>query len=185
MIPLRPWLEQSDFPPYTSRVDIGKCPWTMLLKKRLPSWLEVDCGSSKSCHLGYVTPQQPLRGWWSKFSSDYPHPLLWYIWMILWYLDVPSPTRLIIYVKCLRVWGRPSSSFPLKKTLFKREVKFLGHTVSGGVAPDPGKVEAVARWPRPTTPEEIKRFLRLCSYCRRFCTLICWNCTPSASVGHS
>ena len=58
---------------------------------------------------------------------------------------------------------------PKKCTLFKREVKFLGHTVSGeGVAPDPGKVEAVAQWPRPTTPEEIKRFLGLCSYYRRF-----------------
>ena len=47
-------------------------------------------------------------------------------------------------------------------------MKFLGHTVSGGVAPDLDKIKAVARWPQPTTPEEIKRLLGLCSYYRRF-----------------
>ena len=51
-----------DMIPLTSRVDIGKCPWMMLLKKRLPSRLEADYGSSKSCHLGYITPQQLSRG---------------------------------------------------------------------------------------------------------------------------
>ena len=61
---------------------------------------------------------------------------------------------------------------PKKCTLFKREVKYLGHTVSGkGIAPDPGKIEAVAQWPRPTTASEIKSFLGLCSYYRRFVPL--------------
>ena len=56
-------------------------------------------------------------------------------------------------------------------------MKFLGHTVSGeGVVPDPGKVEAVAQWPCPNTPKEIKIFLGLCSYYRRF--------VPSAEIAH-
>ena len=59
--------------------------------------------------------------------------------------------------------------FPKKCTLFKTEVKYLGHTVSGkGIAPDQSKLEAVMQWPRPTTASEIKSFLGLCSYCRQF-----------------
>ena len=56
-----------------------------------------------------------------------------------------------------------------KCALFQREVKYLGHIVSEeGISPDPGKVEAVKSRPRPNTSTEIKSFLGLCSYYRRF-----------------
>ena len=58
---------------------------------------------------------------------------------------------------------------PKKCFLFQREVKFLGHIVSrDGVAMDPAKVQAVQDWPAPTGVTEVKRFLGLCSYYRRF-----------------
>ena len=58
---------------------------------------------------------------------------------------------------------------PKKCVLFRREVKYLGHMVSEqGISPDPGKVEAVKSWPRPTTPTEVKSFVGLCSYYRQF-----------------
>ena len=50
-----------------------------------------------------------------------------------------------------------------------KEVKFLGHKVSGeGLAVDPMKVEAVTAWARPTTPTEVRSFLGLAGYYRRF-----------------
>jgi hypothetical protein len=49
------------------------------------------------------------------------------------------------------------------------EVTFLGHIISaGGVPVDPGKVKDVPNWMPPTTISEIRRFLRLVGYYRRF-----------------
>ena len=49
------------------------------------------------------------------------------------------------------------------------EVGFLGHVVlDSGVSVDPGKVEAVMSWERPTSVFEIRSFLRLEGYYRRF-----------------
>ena len=58
---------------------------------------------------------------------------------------------------------------PAKCILFQRRVKYLGHVVSEqGISPDPGKIEVVKTWPRPATVTEVKSFLGLCSYYRRF-----------------
>ncbi|XP_057506500.1 uncharacterized mitochondrial protein AtMg00860-like, partial [Actinidia eriantha] len=49
------------------------------------------------------------------------------------------------------------------------EVRFLGHIVSGsGVAVDSSKIEAVMNWERPKTVFEIRSFLGLAGYYRRF-----------------
>ena len=58
---------------------------------------------------------------------------------------------------------------PQKCHLFQREVLYLGHIVSErGVSTDPAKVEVVATWPTPTNVTEVRSFLGLASYYRRF-----------------
>ncbi|GJT45139.1 putative reverse transcriptase domain-containing protein [Tanacetum coccineum] len=48
-------------------------------------------------------------------------------------------------------------------------VQFLGHLIdSQGLHVDPAKIEAVKNWTSPTTPTEIRQFLGLASYYRRF-----------------
>src|SRR5512136_2986103 len=49
------------------------------------------------------------------------------------------------------------------------EVKFLGHVISsGGVAVDPSNVESVLSWKQPKNVSEIRSFLGLAGYYRRF-----------------
>jgi hypothetical protein len=50
-----------------------------------------------------------------------------------------------------------------------REIKFLGHTISqDGVSVDPEKVQEVMDWKPPTTVRQIRSFLGLAGYYRRF-----------------
>jgi len=48
-------------------------------------------------------------------------------------------------------------------------VHYLGHIFSGaGMSPDVQKIKAVQEWPIPTTVKEVRRFLGLASYYRRY-----------------
>jgi hypothetical protein len=50
-----------------------------------------------------------------------------------------------------------------------KEIKFLGHTISqAGIAVDPNKVQEVMNWKPPTTVRQIRSFLGLTCYYRRF-----------------
>ena len=58
---------------------------------------------------------------------------------------------------------------PSKCELFRSRVQFLGFIVSKeGVCPDPVKIEAIKQWPTPSCLTDVRSFLGLCSYYRRF-----------------
>jgi len=49
------------------------------------------------------------------------------------------------------------------------KLKFLGHVVtSGGMYPDPDKIRAVTEWPAPKTVLELRSFLGLANYFRKY-----------------
>ena len=51
----------------------------------------------------------------------------------------------------------------------KKELNFLGHVVSAdGIKVDPKKIEIVKEWPRPKDVHQVRQFLGLANYFRRF-----------------
>ncbi|GFY34777.1 retrovirus-related Pol polyprotein from transposon 17.6 [Trichonephila clavipes] len=89
--------------------------------------------------------------------------------------------RLRLVLKCLQEAGLKLNS---KKCLFAaQEVKILGHLVSSNVVrPDPDKIKAVKNFPTPKNIHDIRSFLGLCSYFRRFIKGFCYLAEPLQSL---
>ncbi|XP_061349872.1 uncharacterized protein LOC133295092 [Gastrolobium bilobum] len=58
----------------------------------------------------------------------------------------------------------------LEKCAFAQsEIPYLGHVISGqGVTPDPDKIKAIVEWPVPTTSTQVRAFLGISGYYRKF-----------------
>uniref|UniRef100_A0AAY5L9X8 Gypsy retrotransposon integrase-like protein 1 n=1 Tax=Esox lucius TaxID=8010 RepID=A0AAY5L9X8_ESOLU len=68
-----------------------------------------------------------------------------------------------------KLWRHGLKLRPDKCKLFQSQVKFLGHVVDRhGVRPDPEKISAVVDWATPSTVKEVRAFLGLAGYYRRF-----------------
>lgn len=56
-----------------------------------------------------------------------------------------------------------------KSEFLRKDVEFLGHVITPeGIKPNPTKIEAIEKFPLPKTTKEIKSFLGLVGYYRRF-----------------
>jgi hypothetical protein len=68
---------------------------------------------------------------------------------------------------CLRenkLYGKLS-----KCTFFQKEIHYLGHIISDeGISVDPEKVKAIMEWPVPKNSHEVRSFMALAGYYRRF-----------------
>lgn len=70
----------------------------------------------------------------------------------------------------LELLQRDKWQVKFKKCVFaQRQLKYLGHVIfEQGVATDPDKVQVVSQWPTPVSVKELRNFLGLAGYYRRF-----------------
>lgn len=70
----------------------------------------------------------------------------------------------------LKAFSEGNITINLKKSEFgRKEVKFLGHIITAdGIRPNPDKIKAIREAPEPKNKKQIKAFLGLCNFFRRF-----------------
>jgi hypothetical protein len=72
---------------------------------------------------------------------------------------------------------------PDKCEFLRTEVSYLGHIITeDGVRPDPKKVEAIENFPRPETTKQLKSFLGMASYYRKFIPKFIQTAAPLHSL---
>ena len=56
-----------------------------------------------------------------------------------------------------------------KCSFYQQQIQYLGHIISEeGIAVDPSKIEAIQEWPTPRNVTEVRSFMGLAGYYRRF-----------------
>ena len=72
---------------------------------------------------------------------------------------------------------------PSKCSLLHKSVEFLGHVViEGKIGVNPAKIRDVVEWPNPNSVKEVRGFVGLCSYYRRFVKDFDKIATPLSSL---
>ena len=103
------------------------------------------------------------------FSGLKWHGLLVYMDDIVIYSATAQQHLALLVEVLVRLRAAGLKLNPAKTTLVRPEVKYLGHIVSAkGVQPDQAKVQAIRNLASPTSVRDIRRFLGLTGYYRKF-----------------
>ncbi|KAH9594390.1 hypothetical protein MS3_00005796 [Schistosoma haematobium] len=98
-----------------------------------------------------------------------PHQCLIYLDDIIVYGSTPEQHNANLKAVLQRIRQHNLKVKPSKCRLLQKEVLFLGHRITeDGVATDKEKTRVIVNWPQPKSPEDVRSFLGLASYYRRF-----------------
>jgi hypothetical protein len=82
----------------------------------------------------------------------------------------PEEFHIKVCREILAVFRKHHLSLKPEKCVFlQKEIRYLGHIISGeALKPDPVKLDGVRQWPVPTTLKQLRSFLGFLNYYRRF-----------------
>ena len=103
------------------------------------------------------------------FGDMYKDGLIVYLDDMMVYGSSIEEVRNRLEIIFLRLRKHGLKLKPSKCHFFKDQVTFLGHTISArGIETDKEKIRAVTQWSKPETEKQLRQFLGLASYFRRF-----------------
>ena len=150
---------------------IGKWRWIRRTRKRQPLVLEKGCGSFRVMPFGLCNALATFERLMDYVLAGLP----WSVCLV--YLDDIIVHGRTFEVKlqnlqkvfdCLRT-AKTEVIYWEVQSFSPESGRILGHVVGEeGIATDPAKTSIVKYWPQPTCLTELRSFLGLCSYYRRF-----------------
>lgn len=159
---------------YFSKLDLRSGYWQVKIAEKD---IEKTAFRTQNGHHEWIVMPFGLQGAPSCFQRMMNHYLRHYIGkFIIVYLDdilVYSNTaeEHLEHLRTLLQVLREKQLFAKgsKCDLFRTSVGFLGYVVqNGSITTDPAKIKAVREWPIPTTVREVRSFLGLCNFYRKF-----------------
>ena len=131
--------------------------------------MEALSGSSESCHSDCAMRLPPERLMEAVLEGFHWNTLLVYLDDVIVF-GANFEDELIRLEEVFQRFRDANLKLnPKKCELFKREVKHLGHQVSAAsVRTDLEKCSIVKNWPTPSDKSQLRSFLSLCTYYRKF-----------------
>jgi len=159
---------------YFSKIDLRSGYWQMRIH---PQDIHKTAFRTQYGHFEWMVMPFGLQGAPSVFQRMMNHYLRHYLGkFVLVYLDdilifSNSKEEHLQHIQQVLQILRDKKLFAKgsKCDFFKKEVQFLGFRVkSNQITTDPEKIKAIQDWPQPSTVRELRSFLGLCNFYRRF-----------------
>lgn len=104
-------------------------------------------------------------------------------WTTFWYIRRPRTNTILTWSSYLRSWKHKLFVSPEKCSFMKQEVDFLGILVNTtGLRVNPEKAQAVKNWPKPSSVRDVRVFIGLINFFRRFIPSLSGIATPLTSL---
>ena len=164
-----PWQAPNISPPCISQPVIGKSSLMMMLRTNPHSVSGMAFIVGELCRSEWATRQRRFQGWWRVLHGLHYKMLFIYLDDIVTFSDAIDSQIHRLQIVFDRLRAANLKLKPQTCELFQESVLYLGHTLSkDGIHTNPKKIEKVKNVPIPQSLRQVRSFIGLASYYRKF-----------------